>query len=327
MLYNAGREVNMEFLFQAQLPLMLFFQKMETAFLDICSEIVTFFGEIPIPLLVGIFIYWCWDKRKGFVVVSSLMSAMMSMQVLKAIFRIPRPFMKYPELIQGKRQQTATGFSFPSGHSTTAAAFYGSLYHNFKLKPLRILCMLLIILVPISRMYLGVHWPMDIVIGTILGLVCAFPLAKLFEKIYDNNKLFLRFTLSFLMISILIALPLAITMDVSRAGFETLEEFKLTTLYRAIHNLMQNSSIAFGLFLGMFLDRRSINFKAADTARTRILSFIVGLASIAVPALLLLKIPFLKYTFEFITFSFVGVWATFLFPLIAVKLGWMGKEI
>lgn len=315
----------MEFLFQAQLPIMLFFQNIETAFLDICSEIITFFGEIPIPLLVGIFIYWCWDKRKGFVVVSSLMSAMMSMQIFKAIFQIPRPFMEYPELIQGKRQQTATGFSFPSGHSTTAAAFYGSLYHNFKLKPLRIVCMTLIVLVPISRMYLGVHWPLDIIIGTILGLACAFPLAKLFEKIYENNRTFLRFSLVFFAISLLIALPLAITMDASRAGFATLDDFKLTTLYRAIHNLMQNSSISFGLFLGMFLDRKSVNFKAAGNAKNRILSFIVGLVLIAIPALLLLKIPFMKYTFEFVTFSLVGFWATFLFPLIAVKLGWMKR--
>lgn len=315
----------MDLLFQAQLPIMLFFQNIETAFLDILSEIVTFFGEIPIPLLVCIFIYWCWDKRKGFVVVSSLMSAMMSMQVLKAIFRIPRPFMKYPELIQGKRQQTATGFSFPSGHSTTASAFYGGLYHNFRNKVLRIFCLILIILIPVSRMYLGVHWPMDIVTGTVLGLLCAFPLAKLFERIYDNKKTFLIFTLIFSVVAVALALPLSITMDVTRAGFATLDEFKLTTLYRAIHNLMQNSSIAFGLFLGMYLDRRTINFKSAAKAKTRILSFVAGIAIIAIPALLLLKLPFLKYTFEFITFSLVGLWTTFLFPLIATKLGWMEK--
>ena len=313
-------------LFQFQLPLMLFFQNIETIFLDTTSEIITVFGESPIPLLITVFIYWCWDKKKGFVVVSSLLSAMMSMQILKAIFRIPRPFMKYPELIQGKRQQTATGFSFPSGHSTTASSFYGGLCYSFKQKWIRALSIALIVLVPISRLYLGVHWPMDILIGTLIGLVSAFALGRVFEKLYRDEKAFMIYTILFALVTLLIALPLAIVMDVNTLNYATLAEFKATTLYRAIHNLMQNSAIAAGIFAGMALDRKTLKFVPAQSAKTRILSLVAGLLMLAVVALALTAIPVAKYTFEFLTLAFVGIWVTYLFPLIATKLKLMEKE-
>ncbi len=316
----------MEMLFQFQLPLMLFFQNIETIFLDTTSEIITVFGESPIPLLITVFIYWCWDKKKGFVVVSSLLSAMMSMQILKAIFRIPRPFMKYPELIQGKRQQTATGFSFPSGHSTTASSFYGGLCYSFKQKWIRALSIALIVLVPISRLYLGVHWPMDILIGTLIGLVSAFALGRVFEKLYRDEKAFMIYTILFALVTLLIALPLAIVMDVNTLNYATLAEFKATTLYRAIHNLMQNSAIAAGIFAGMALDRKTLKFVPAQSAKTRILSLVAGLLMLAVVALALTAIPVAKYTFEFLTLAFVGIWVTYLFPLIATKLKLMEKE-
>lgn len=316
----------MEILFQFQLPLMLFFQNIETIFLDTTSEIITVFGESPIPLLITIFIYWCWDKKKGFVVVNSLMSAMMSMQILKAIFRIPRPFMKYPELIQGKRQQTATGFSFPSGHSTTASSFYGGLCYSFKQKWIRTLSIALIVLVPISRLYLGVHWPMDILVGTLIGLVSAFALGRVFEKLYRNEKAFMIYTILFALVTLLISLPLAIIMDVNTLNYATLAEFKATTLYRAIHNLMQNSAIAAGIFAGMALDRKTLKFVPAQSAKTRILSLVAGLLMLAVVALALTAIPVAKYTFEFLTLAFVGIWVTYLFPLIATKLKLMEKE-
>ena len=313
-------------LFQFQLPLMLFFQNIETIFLDTTSEIITVFGESPIPLLITVFIYWCWDKKKGFVVVSSLLSAMMSMQILKAIFRIPRPFMKYPELIQGKRQQTATGFSFPSGHSTTASSFYGGLCYSFKQKWIRALSIALIVLVPISRLYLGVHWPMDILIGTLIGLVSAFALGRVFEKLYRDEKAFMIYTILFALVTLLIALPLAIVMDVNTLNYATLAEFKATTLYRAIHNLMQNSAIAAGIFAGMALDRKTLKFVPAQSAKTRILSLVAGLLMLAVVALALTAIPVAKYTFEFLTLAFVGIWVTYLVPLIATKLKLMEKE-
>ena len=317
----------MDALFRIQLPILLFFQNIDSIFLDFIAEIITFFGESPIPLLVTIFIYWCIDKRKGFLIVSSLMSGMMSMQILKAIFRIPRPFMYYNDLIAGKRQATATGFSFPSGHSTTASAFYAGLESNFKIKWLKVLCIILIILVPVSRVYLGVHWPLDVIIGTLIGLVSVYCLKGIFNAIYDNERRFFLFCICFGIVAMILALPLATVLDITRSQYSSIELFKTTDIYRCIHNLMQNSAIASGLFLGMIADRKYLRFIPAIGIQNRILSILVGLIGAGILAFVLLSIPFAKYLFEFIAYALVGLWVTFLFPLISSKLGFMKNDL
>lgn len=317
----------MDKIFEHHLPFMVFLQDIANPVLDIIAQVITVFGESPIPLLSTIFIYWCFDKKKGFVIISSLMSAMMSMQVLKAIFRVPRPFMRYPELITAKRETTATGFSFPSGHSTTAAAFYGSLVYLYKFRWLRALCISLIVLVPISRLYLGAHWPLDITIGTLIGLIAALFLGKYFDSIYEKKRSFFLFCATFGSCSFALSILIAIIMDVLYSNYSSLDLFKQTDIYRALHNLMQNSAIASGLFIGMIADKKYLNFIPSKGPKERTLSYIIGLALLAVIAYLITMIPFCKFTFEFVLFCFTGLWVTFLFPLIAHKLGFMEKEL
>lgn len=316
----------MDILFQLQLPILLFFQRIANSLFDSIAMVITFFGEVPLPLLITIFIYWCWDKKKGFVVVSSLLSAMMSMQIIKAILKIPRPFMKYPELITGKRQSTATGFSFPSGHSTTASAFYGSIAYNFRNKTIRYISIALIVLVPISRLYLGVHWPLDIIVGVLIGLISSLLLTKAFSSIYDNDMAFFIFTVVFGAIALVLSLVLAIAMDRVLSGYQSIDLFKASTFYRATHNLMQTGAIASGVFIGMALDRKYIDFTPAKGARNRALSIVIGLLIAAIAALSLTSISMCKYAFEFLTYAFIGLWTTFLFPLLAIKIGIMNRK-
>ena len=81
-----------------------------------------------------------------------------------------------------------TSSSFPSGHSTLAMALYGFLVlsiwqhdkHHLKNKSIALL-VLLIILIGISRLYLGVHYPLDIVAGYILGAIWIY-VANLVSK-------------------------------------------------------------------------------------------------------------------------------------------------
>ena len=92
-------------------------------------------------------------------------------QGLKLIFHRPRPI--------GFRLIEISGFSFPSGHAMGSTAFYGLLiYLSYKLiknKPLKIISIvinsLIIILIGISRIYLGVHYCSDVVVGTSLSII------------------------------------------------------------------------------------------------------------------------------------------------------------
>ena len=143
-----------------QLDILLFFQSIANPFLDVLMNLVSMAGEIIIPLFIILLVYWCIDKKRGYAVTLSMLTALITTQIVTAIVRYPRPVMVYPELIGGGRLETATGYSFPSGHSTGASSFYGSLAVLFRSRILRAIAIILIVMVPVSRMYLGVHWPM-----------------------------------------------------------------------------------------------------------------------------------------------------------------------
>jgi membrane-associated phospholipid phosphatase len=103
--------------------------------------------------------------------------------LLKHVVERARPaidFMLYPE----------TGFSFPSGHATAAMALYGFLLYtiwkhdkHFLKKPFVILLSALIVLVGVSRLYLGVHYLTDVLVGYAIGLIWLFIGVKLHKHI------------------------------------------------------------------------------------------------------------------------------------------------
>ena len=73
-------------------------------------------------------------------------------------------------------------YSFPSGHSSSGASFYGSIANYVRNKYITIICAVLIVLIGFSRIFLGVHFPSDVIAGIILGLLCVFFVSYLFEK-------------------------------------------------------------------------------------------------------------------------------------------------
>ncbi|BBM81745.1 phosphatase PAP2 family protein [Candidatus Uabimicrobium amorphum] len=88
--------------------------------------------------------------------------------VLKEIFLRPRPFVLNPHL----QLFAAEGYSFPSGHSQIAVVFWGYLAYYVRNKRFTILCLALMLFIGISRTYLGVHYPTDVLSGWFMGLVC-----------------------------------------------------------------------------------------------------------------------------------------------------------
>jgi undecaprenyl-diphosphatase len=110
----------------------------------------------------------------------SLLGARVLNQTLKGLFVRPRPQLFGPELeILGRRFDYPKSYSFPSGHAVTAVVLFGTLaYLIVRLEPTvrmrRItltLAALLILLIGLSRMYLGVHYPSDVLAGYLAGFI------------------------------------------------------------------------------------------------------------------------------------------------------------
>lgn len=134
-------------------------------------KIITLFGDwmiiIPTCFLCMIFLK---EKRNKGLIIINLVTIFIINQLLKTIFNRPRPI--------ENRLVEASGYSFPSGHSMISMAFYGFfiylVYKNVKNITLRrVICIalsILILLIGISRIYLGVHYASDVVGGFLLSL-------------------------------------------------------------------------------------------------------------------------------------------------------------
>ena len=129
-------------------------------------------GETPF-LVAALIVFWCVSKRSGYYVLSVGFLGTLTNQFMKLWFRVPRPWILDPNFtILEQAREAATGYSFPSGHTQNAVGTFGALTVTVKTKWIRCVTLILAILVPFSRMYVGVHTPADVLVAA--GMALAF---------------------------------------------------------------------------------------------------------------------------------------------------------
>ena len=138
-------------------------------------------GKAELPMAVTLIVYWCFSRELGQQLLFTLNGSDLLNNVLKLGFCVYRPWVREPALHPvEKALSTATGYSFPSGHSSKAGAFFGGLaLAGKKRRWVPWGCGAAILLVMFSRNYLGVHTPQDVLVGAATGVLCAFLLARL----------------------------------------------------------------------------------------------------------------------------------------------------
>lgn len=134
--------------------------------------LVTKLGEETAFLVAALIIFWCVDKGRGYYVMTVGFLGTMANQFLKLWFRVPRPWVLDESFtILESAREAASGYSFPSGHSQSAVGTFGAIANSAKNKWVKGICIAVCILVPLSRMYIGVHTPSDVLVGA--GMACA----------------------------------------------------------------------------------------------------------------------------------------------------------
>lgn len=146
-------------------------ENMRVPFLDKLMLLVTHLGEETAFLAIAIILFWCVDKYHGYYLMGVGLFGNLANQFLKIVCRIPRPWVRDPGFHPLEDAiAEADGYSFPSGHSQTAVGTFGCVAATQKNKLIRIFCVLFMILVPFSRMYVGVHTPADVLVGSAMAL-------------------------------------------------------------------------------------------------------------------------------------------------------------
>ncbi len=160
-----------------------------TPFFDAVFQFFTMFGEETLFLVVALIVFWCVDKRCGyFLMYTSFLGAIIN-QFLKLIFCIPRPWVRDPSLtIVESAREAATGYSFPSGHTQSAGGLFFGIARYGRGTGLRVLCIVMVALVGVSRMYLGVHTPADVLVSLGVSLLLVLAAYPLFVRAWNGNN-------------------------------------------------------------------------------------------------------------------------------------------
>ena len=178
------------------MPILYALSEIRTPFWDTVMGLVTQLGEQTILLAVGMVMLWSVDKKWGMRLFwLGLIGAVLNL-LLKSIFVVPRPWVLDPNFqIVASAQAAATGYSFPSGHTQSAALLLGGVA-LWKNKPwIWGLAIFGTLVVGFSRLYLGVHTPADVVVSLVLGAGLIAGAGVLFkraeEKPHSMNALLL----------------------------------------------------------------------------------------------------------------------------------------
>lgn len=173
-------------MFPFELDLLRWISENSSNLLEKIAEYITMLGEETVFIAIVAFLYFVTNKKLGQKLLYVMCGNICLNNTIKNFAKVERPFVVDPSITPA-RVETATGYSFPSGHTQTMAGWSTTLAAHLKKSWATIVTIILIILVALSRVYLRVHYPSDVVIGAILGVTSAL----VFGLVYDlkENKL------------------------------------------------------------------------------------------------------------------------------------------
>ncbi|WP_253288699.1 phosphatase PAP2 family protein [Intestinibacter bartlettii] len=254
---------------EASMDILLFFQSIRNDILTVIFTLFTICTEQVAVVLIAAIMYWCIDKKCGQRILFAVTGSITINSTLKNLFKAPRPIGS--NNLESLRTETATGYSFPSGHTQTATTVWTAIIEYFRKWWVTLLGIIMILGAGISRLYLGVHWPQDVAAGWVIGILVSIVLVKLFDYVYENKSYYI----------LLLTLILFAVVVYFFIGEELVKSFALYT----------------GFVLGYIVEDKFINFSTEESKKraniftnnkskpklsVKILRFIVGIITLGI---------------------------------------------
>ena len=277
-------------------------------------------------------IYWSIDKRLGRQLGYIFLLSALINNMLKNMIRQPRPFWLEPDIKQGD----AEGYGIPSGHVQNVTAVFLLLAASVRRNWAWLLALLYILLMALSRLYLGVHFLQDIAIGFAVGLLVfgAFLMwQQTFFDRYSKQILGRR-----LLLMVLIPIVLAVVyigallllglpnMDAPWASFIPAAELN------GHEDVVSTVAGLLGFGVGILLESSRIRFRAGGPIWQRVIRYILGIAvAIGIWAGLRAVFPtepvWLALPMRFLRYLLLLLWVTYIAPWFFVKLRLAGADM
>ena len=249
-----------------------FLESIRTGIGDFFFATVTHLGEETFFLALAILFFWCISKRQGYYILFTGLIGTAVNQFLKILCRVPRPWILDPNFKPvGAAIKEATGYSFPSGHTQNIAGTFGCIGRYNRQRWLKISCVVVIFLVAFSRMYLGVHTPLDVTVSLVIAAALVFGFYYVFRDDESTDKympylLIASFVISLAFILFVFLLP--------KSGFPT--EADLANLLSARKNAATLIGCLLGLALVYPLDKYYIKFDTKARWYAQLIKYALG---------------------------------------------------
>lgn len=250
-----------------------FLEGIRTPFFDSFFSVVTHLGEETVFILVGLIFFWCVSKKEGYYILTIGFAGTVVNQFLKLWFRIPRPWVRDPDFKPIKSAiPEASGYSFPSGHTQTSVGVFGGIARLNKSIIIRIVCIAACLLVPLSRMYLGVHTPADVGVSFIIATLMVIFLRPIVFKAVESPKNMRFFLGTMLAVSVLyLAFVLLYRFP------ENVDKDNLTS---GVKNAYKILGCILGLWVAFEIDNRFIQFDTKAVWWVQIIKLLLGIIPI-----------------------------------------------
>ena len=238
-------------------------------------ESVSLFA-ITYLVLVPAFIYWCLNKRKGLFIVAALNITLALNVLIKLTACVYRPWIRDPHIVPaGDSIKTATGYSFPSGHTAIGTTIYGgvAVSYWYKIKWLIWLCLFGILLTGFSRNYLGVHTPQDVIVGLFVGVFSLWLTWKTLTYVErhpeQENKLLLG--------GIVFVVLALIYVTYKSYPVDYMDGKLLVDPQRMVNNGYSNMGGLLAFCIARFIEKRWIKFSSTGLTVKGIVFCLIGL--------------------------------------------------
>ena len=233
-------------------------------------QMITHFGDEMIFMGVAMLFLWCIDKTEGYYLLTIGFLGTQINQLLKVVFRIDRPWVKDPEFtIVESAREAASGYSFPSGHTQSGVGTFGAIARITKVRWLRNVSIVLCFLIPFSRMWLGVHTPLDVGVSFGLAVLMVFGLYPLIHKAADKPD---RMRLIF---AVLLVWSLAQVLFMEFYPFPA--DANGAELFSGLKNAYKMLGAVLGFNIVFELDQRFIRYEIDGCFWNRAARYVLGL--------------------------------------------------
>ena len=295
---------------------LLWIQSWRNPVLDGLFYALTQIGSEEVILALLAVVYWCVDRTLGLRLGLVLLGSQYLNEALKMLTDVARPFalpdspitpVARPFALPGSpitpvHPETAQGTAWPSGHAQNTAAVWIVLAAALRRPFFTVLAVVVILGVGFSRLYLGVHWPLDVLGGWAIGALLAGLALALIARLA-------RLTVAQVPAVALLALPVL-------TG--------LLLLLQPTETTAKVLGSALGLVGGWWLERHMVGFEATPaTPLQQVIKIVIGLAVAfgiryaMKPILGALPIPLLP---DLLRYGLIGLWVAWLAPQLFVNM-------